>query len=474
MNNKLAIASHTHLYSVILAGGSGTRLWPISRELYPKQLLALLGKKTLIQQTFTRLKKLTPAERIYIVTKQTFATDILLQLKPFGFKKDHLLIEPEQRNTASAIGLASAMVAEKDKDAVLLVCPADHLISPTTAFSNDVTLAMKSALGGNIVVFGISPDAPSPEYGYIKPESTLVKNTIVQESAFVEKPSVRVAEEYIKSGYMWNAGIFLFEAKTMLAAVKKFLPELSTLLTSKHDASVEDFAIGYNALPSISVDNGVLEKTKNVAVIRASFKWQDIGSWKILYELMPHDKNNNVENEDSFAIDCTGSMILGSPNRVVAAIDMDDVIIIDTEDAVLVTKRDSAHRIKEVFTKIKASGRSQHREHRTSFRPWGSYTILQEGEYYKVKKLVVNPGERLSLQSHEKRSEHWTVIAGVAKATIGRDTRYLEEGESIDIPFRAKHRLENPGEDILEIIEVQRGDYLGEDDIIRYEDKYNR
>lgn len=465
----------SHLFVVILAGGSGTRLWPISRELYPKQLLALLGKKTLIQQTVERAKKLVPVDHIRIVTGSAFVTDILLQLRPLGISRSNIIIEPGQRNTAPALALAVASISRVDADAMLLVLPADHIIDPDSAFIRAVKSTLSLVEEGKHVVFGIPPTSPSSEYGYIKPKlGKSKKGEIVPVEKFVEKPNSKIAELYIHDGYLWNAGIFLFSASALIRSIRTHLPEVSQLLFPAKGAPVKVFEPEYLRLPNVSIDNGILEHAKNIVVCVAPFGWRDIGSWKVLYELAPKDEDGNALNDDAIALACEGSLVFGSPGRVAAAIGMKDTIIVDTEDAILVVNREETHRIKEVYLRLKAENKRQHREHRTSARPWGSYTILDEGETFKVKRLVVLPGERLSLQSHAKRSEHWVVINGTARATVNRDIRYLDQGHSIEIPCGAKHRLENPGDDVLEIIEVQRGDYLGEDDIVRYDDKYER
>lgn len=465
LNNK-------HQYAVILAGGSGTRLWPISREMYPKQLLALTGNRTLIQETFARIEKIVPRENIYIVTSKQFSADILIQLKKLGFSRDKLITEVAQKNTAPAVVLASEVIYEKDKRALVLVCPADHLITNDRLFKKSVIDAFARAVNGKLITFGIVPDGPSVEYGYIKPKGKINYGAATPVERFVEKPPREIAERYINEGYLWNAGIFVWSVKTFREEIKKYLPKVVRALSFKNTSN-EKFVEYFSALAPVSIDVGLLEKSKKVEVIKVKFTWRDIGSWKSLYELLKKDASGNVFNEDALAFDCENSLVYGNSKRATVAIGIRDTIVVDTEDAVLVVHKDETHKIKNAYAALKENNKSQYREHKTVFRPWGSYTILEEGVGYRVKKIVVNPYERLSLQMHYKRAEHWVVIRGTAKATVG-DTLYCDEHQTIDIPIEAVHRLENPTDDILEIIEVQSGVYLGEDDIVRFEDSYGR
>lgn len=466
-------STNHHHYSVILAGGSGTRLWPISRELYPKQLLALTGDNTLIQATFLRTETVVPRENIYIVTNKQFSTDIILQLKNYGFTREQLIIEPAQKNTAPAIALAADVIIKKDKDALMLVTPADHLITDALGFKKSIEEAFERAKTGKLLTLGIAPDGPSIEYGYIKPQSVATEGFAVPVECFVEKPPCEIAEKYIKEGYLWNAGIFVWTAKAFNDEVKKFLPEVVHAI-SLRETSNEKFVEHFSVISPVSIDVGLLERSKSVEVIKVNFGWKDIGSWKSLYELLEKDASGNVLNEHALTIGCENSLVYGSPKRATVAIGVTGIVVVDTEDAVLVVHKEETHKIKNAYAELKERNMMQYKEHKTVVRPWGSYTVLEEGIGYKVKKIVVNPREQLSLQLHHKRSEHWVVIQGTAQATVGENTCLYEAHQTVDIPVETVHRLENPSNEILEIIEVQNGMYLGEDDIVRYEDKHGR
>ncbi len=462
----MALSGSKNLYGVILAGGSGTRLWPISRELYPKQLLKLFGNKTLIQQTFSRLKKLIPPEKIYIVTNQSFEEDIYLQLKRLGMIKENILVEPAQRNTAPAIALASKKIFDKDKSAIILTCPADHLIKPDKEFIRAVKIAFRVAQKKVLVIFGIAPTNPSSEYGYIKINS---KNKVYKVEKFIEKPDKEEAENLIKKGGLWNSGIFIWKAKAILQEIRKNLPEVYKAVKSQ---SPDLFTTSYLSLQPVSIDKGILEHSKKIRAIPANFQWQDIGSWKSLYQLLPKDSAQNVLNEKVLESGCQNCLIYGTQKRIVAAIGLEDLVVVDTEDAVLVSHKEKTHEVKALLEKMKTNNFPQYLQHPTIYRPWGSFTVIEEEKNFKVKKVVVKPKERLSLQFHKQRSEHWVVLKGIAKVELNDKIFYLKPHQSIDIPVEAKHCLINPGRENLEIIEIQNGDYLGENDIIRIDDKY--
>ena len=474
-----------HLYAVILAGGSGTRFWPLSRERFPKQLLQIIGEGTLIQQTVRRVMRTVPAERICVVTNPFQAETIKLQLSDW---KDELannfVLEPEGRNTAPAIGLAALRLVRRDPNAMMLVLPSDHVITGDTKFKQAVSLGCQLAESGHLVTFGIQPTKPETGYGYIQPNR---RKSLGQQGSlsgykvarFVEKPDLEKAQQYLKSGnYFWNSGIFLWRAETLL---NEFAQHQPTLLRGLKviDQMMEagqlgnEFADRYKKLQSVSIDVGVMERSTRAAVIPVGFKWSDVGSWGSLDEVAPQDKRGNVTTGNVVDMDSVNSIFFAD-KRLVGAIGLSDMVVVDTPDATLVCPKSRSQDVKKLVEELKRRGAPEHLEHLTIHRPWGSYTVLEEGPGYKVKRITVLPGGRLSLQLHHQRSEHWVVIRGTARVTCGSEVFDLETGKSVGIPKETQHRLENVKDVPLEIIEVQNGPYLGEDDIVRFKDDYGR
>ena len=474
-----------HLHPVIMAGGSGTRFWPLSRQLFPKQLLRISGDETLIQQTMRRVVCAAPAGHVMISTNPAQAESIKVQLSEWkDALKDNFVLEPEGRNTAPAIALVALELLRRDPDAIMLVVPADHVVKGQREFCAAVSLAATLAEQGLLVTFGIKPIRPETGYGYIKPDRKTVLATRGKlkgypAGRFVEKPNAAKAAQYIKTGdYYWNSGMFVWRAATILDEIRRHQPALARgidvigrLIEQGAPRTAVDDA--YRTLPSVSIDNGVMEKSRKAAVVPAGFGWSDVGSWGSLDEVAKKDKAGNVVGGRVVNLDSRRSIVYGD-RRVVATIGLEDMVVVDTPDATLVCPKSRAQDVKKVVEILKQQGAPEHLEHLTVQRPWGSYTILEEGPGYKVKRVTVNPNGRLSLQLHHKRSEHWVVIAGTARVTRGDEVFELRKGESTAVPVETKHRLENPGQETLHIIEVQNGPYLGEDDIVRFKDDYGR
>ncbi len=462
------------MYGLILAGGTGTRFWPLSRETYPKQLLNIYGDQTLIQATLSRVAATLPNDQIYIVTNPQQQEQIQLQLSQFP--KPHFITEPMGRNTAAAIGLAAMILAEKDQDGVMVVLSADHFIRNVEAFTESLLLGEAVAREGYLVTIGAKPTRPETAYGYIQRGAKLKDHdeALVVER-FVEKPTRFVAEQYLKSGdFYWNTGIFIWKHSVILKEIARFMPtlyeKLQEIKAAIPHATERDL---YAALPSISIDYGVLEKSDRLAVIPAEMGWEDVGSWNALDEVMPKDTDGNIITGNVVNIDSKNS-IIHADRRVVAVIGLKDIVVADTEDATLICAKDRAQDVKKIVEILKERGEESQRTHRTVIRPWGSYTILEEGVGFKIKRIVVNPKARLSLQSHTKRSEHWVVVVGTAEVTCDDSVYTIDANQSAYVPIGAKHRLGNPLDTPLQIIEVQCGDYLGEDDITRFSDDFGR
>ncbi len=474
-----------HLYAVILAGGSGTRFWPLSRHLYPKQLLRILGTETLIQQTMRRVVRSVPADRVFISTNPSQIDSIKVQLGEWKDAiQDNFIVEPTSRNTAPAIALAAMELLRRDPEAVMLLLPADHVIKGDKQFKTAVTLGADLAAAGHLVTFGIKPVRPETGYGYIQPN----KKTRLQSrgdlkshpvSRFVEKPDAATAARYLKSGnFYWNSGIFVWRASVILEELARYQPALAkgmrkigTLMGSSPPS--REFEQAFGQLPSVSIDNGVIERSSRAVMIPVDFTWSDVGNWSSLEEVASRDRSGNVLNGRVVDLDSHHS-ILYADRRLVATIGLSNMVVVDTPDATLVCPKDRSQDVKKLVETLKQQGAPEHLEHLTVFRPWGSYTVLEEGPGYKVKRVTVSPGGRLSLQLHHQRSEHWVVTNGTARVTRGDEVFDLTVGQSTGIPVETRHRLENPGSEVLHIIEVQNGPYLGEDDIVRIQDDYGR
>ncbi len=463
---------------VILSGGSGTRLWPLSRPLYPKQFLALHTDKTLFQETVSRLKHLGSLDPI-VVCNDEHRFIVAENLRDIGCAAQNIILEPVGRNTAPAIA-AAALVAMKDgDDPILIVLPADHIIENLDAFGSAVEIAKRLADEGRLVTFGITPTEAHTGYGYIELGKSL--ETDVHEIAdFKEKPDQETAEEFVKSGqYLWNGGMFCFRASSFLAELEKLQPELLEQVKNAVDKSKVDLDFdrldkdAFEKCLDISIDYAVMEHTKNGVVVSLDAAWSDIGAWDSVWNVSAKDVNGNVCKGDVIVRDSKDNLIY-SQNKLVSVLGVEGLVIIETQDAILVADKNNVQDVKKIVDTLKAAGRSEARHHRTVYRPWGHYDSICMGERDQVKRITVKPGAKLSLQKHHHRSEHWVVVKGTAHVTKGDELLTVTENESVYLPLGIVHALENPGKIDLEIIEVQTGSYLGEDDIIRLEDQYGR
>ena len=480
--------SDHQVYAVILAGGSGSRLWPLSRRDLPKQFLALDGKASLLQTTINRLSPVIDTKSVLIVTQEAHAKgEAYHALLPY-----QTLFEPTGRNTAPAIALAAAYLTACGADPIMVVLPADHIIKDEVRFRAHLNIAIKAAESGKLITFGIRPTHPDTGFGYIKAHrcppldkgglgGICDMSEIYTVERFTEKPDHATAERFLKEGdYYWNSGMFVWRASVILAEIQQHLPAVYQVI---QDIIAESRAAGtfqqavekhFAAMPSISIDYGVLEKSSRVSLIPCDIGWNDVGSWQAVHEISAHDENGNALQGNVIAVDCKNSLIRAE-KRLVAAIGVEDLCVIETADAVLISKSDQTQRVREVVDVLQQRGATEHVYHAKVNRPWGNYTVLEEDQDgFKIKRIEVAPGARLSLQSHRQRSEHWVVVSGTATVTNGDEVITVHKNQSTYIPIGAKHRLENLGNEPLHIVEIQVGDYLGEDDIQRYEDNYGR
>ena len=467
-------ASTIPIYGVILAGGWGTRFWPLSRSEYPKQVLRLLGSESMLQSTVERLLPRIPPERLAVVTNASQAGLIHQELHGKGWDEVRIWVEPQGRNTAAAVGLAAVFLGQAAADAVMAVFPADHFIRDRAGLLQALDLGAAWAQAGYLVTFGIPPTRPETGYGYIKQGPPLDgQGGAYRVGRFIEKPPLARAREFLlEGGYSWNSGIFLFRRDVLLEAFSRYLPdvyrELTRLGAQDHPPPLEEV---YQHLPSISLDHGILEKAENVAVVPVEMGWNDVGTWEALHELFPRDDRDNVvlgRVIDQGSREC----VFFAQNRLVATIGLTKTIVVDTPDATLVCHRDRAQEVKDLVSELHRQNMVESVHHLTVERPWGRYTVMDEGPGFKVKRIEVDPGKKLSLQLHQHRAEHWVVVSGTARVTLGQNVSLVAGNQSVYIPPKTPHRLENPAVEPLQIIEVQTGGYLEEDDIMRLEDDY--
>ncbi|WP_295364451.1 mannose-1-phosphate guanylyltransferase/mannose-6-phosphate isomerase [Arenimonas sp.] len=476
----------TTLVPVLLSGGSGTRLWPLSREMHPKQFQPLVGEKSLLQATFERLKGLPGMAAPIVVANEEHRFMVAEQLRQLGASASAIVLEPVGRNTAPAIAVAALQAMAGGEDPLLLVLPSDHVIADPAGFRAAVQEARRGAAEeGSLVTFGIVPTAAETGYGYIKagggvaPEGAPTGGVRAVER-FVEKPDLATAEAYVASGdYFWNSGMFLFRASRYLAELEAQAPAILAAAKAALAGAVRDVDFlrldraAFEACPSDSIDYAVMEKTTAAAVLPINVGWNDVGSWSALWEIADQDPDGNAHHGDVLALGCRNTLAWGG-RRLVSLLGLQDVIVVDTDDALLVAARDQVQQVKDIVARLKAEGRPQASIHRKVYRPWGSYDGIDSGERFQVKRIVVKPGAALSLQMHHHRAEHWIVVKGTARITCEDKVFMLSENQSTYIPLGSKHRLENPGKVPVELIEVQSGSYLGEDDIVRFEDVYGR
>ncbi|WP_273484045.1 mannose-1-phosphate guanylyltransferase/mannose-6-phosphate isomerase [Desulforamulus ruminis] len=452
---------------IILAGGSGTRLWPLSRTNRPKQFLKLVNmQKSIFQISLERCLKLTSLNQVYIITNNNYKFLVLGQVEELGYKinQSNILIEPVAKNTLPATYYGVKKIQEQG-DSVVLVLPSDHIIRDEEIFLQTVRKGER-LIGEYLITFGIKPEKPHTGYGYIKPDKSLNEGYTVGE--FIEKPDYKEAVFYLEKGYLWNSGMFMFKTDLFAVEVEKHCPEVFQAFQAEDVESI------FNSTPSISIDYGVMEKSKRVAVLPMNIRWSDMGSFDSFYDVFPKDQRGNITFSNKTLMDSSNNLIYSDTSKLVSLIGINDMIIIDEKDALLICKREDSEKVKNVVEELKICNDKRIDCHITTYRPWGLFTILEEGLFYKIKRITVLPGKKLSYQLHHHRSEHWIVIKGTAKVTIEDQESFIRSGESTFVKSGYRHRLENPGKTLLEVIEVQLGEYLEEDDIVRIDDVFGR
>jgi len=482
-----------NIQPVILCGGSGTRLWPLSREQYPKQLLKLSGEYTMLQATARRLRGVSLAEGLalhqpILVGNEEYRFLMAQQMQEVGIEHAPVILEPCGRNTAPALTLAAHAAQAGGSDPVLVIMPADHIIQDENAFLEGVASAAVLAEQGKLVTFGIQPSGPETGYGYIhRGEAISGNHAACTVQRFVEKPTLITAQGYVDSGeYFWNAGIFVIKASVWLAKIEQCRPDIASACRQAFDGRQQDRDFlrpdkaHFVACPSDSIDYAVMEPLTQsgnnlgeIAVIPLDARWSDVGAWSALWEIGDKDASQNVMVGDVLTVDTKNTLVLGS-SRLIACVGLDNAVIVETPDAILVADRNQIQKVKDIVSQLKQQERSESHAHRKTYRPWGSYDSIDFGSRFQVKRIVVNSGASLSLQKHHHRAEHWIVVSGTAEVTRGEEVFLLSENQSTYIPLGTIHRLSNPGKLPLEMIEVQSGSYLGEDDIVRFEDTYGR
>ena len=464
---------------VIMCGGAGTRLWPVSRESMPKQFVSLVGPTSTFQQVLTRISDPGLFLRPIIITNAESRFIVAEQLREQGIEAD-IVLEPMRRDSGPAVAVAAVLAEERDPEALVLMLAADHVVRKPDEFRQACRCAAGAAIAGRIVTFGIVPTYPATNYGYIRPGEKLNGSHAHAVEAFVEKPDAATAATYVANHYLWNSGNFLFHAATMLAEIGRFEPAMAEAAKASVDGLTRDLdflrlaAEPFARAPRKSIDYAVMERTKLAAVVPADIGWSDVGSWSAVWDILDHDAAGNATEGPVVMLDSRNSLVRSEKSVLTTVIGLDDVVVVSTADAVLVSARAKAEQVKALVEQLKAQNHRAAIEHRRIYRPWGYYQDIDIAPRYRVKRIVVKPGSKLSLQKHFHRSEHWVVVKGTAEVTLGTDERSVHENESIYIPIGSVHRLANPGKIRLELIEVQVGSYLGEDDIVRLDDVYGR
>ena len=470
--------SPQRIIPLLLAGGTGTRLWPVSRDAMPKQFLPLVGKQSTYQQALARVASPDLFEPPIVMTSDAFRFFARHQAEELGIKAT-VVLEPMRRDSAPAIAAGAALARDRNPDAIVLAIAADHVILDTDLFEEACRTARDGAAAGHIVTFGIRPTAPKTSYGYIRRGDGLAIAGLHRVASFVEKPDAATAAGYVAQNYLWNSGNFLFRADRLLAELARFEPQMVEAIEAAIAAAKTDLGFvrldteAFARAPQKSIDYAVMEKTERAAVVESRFRWSDIGSWDAVFEIAPRDERGNATSGPVVTFD-TKDCIVHAEDRLTAVLGLNDLIVVTTPDAVLVLPRARAEDVKKLVAELNAQGRAEAKEHRRVYRPWGHYDSVDGGDRFQVKRIVVTPGGKLSLQKHHHRAEHWVVVRGTAEVTIGDKVQMVHENESIFIPIGTVHRLANPGRIMLELIEVQTGSYLGEDDIIRLDDVYRR